>query len=63
MSRLRMTLEDLLKAYYLEQNKIKKYNGEARERRQRAKEDKYAGLAECFRNVRKCNTAGKLAYY
>lgn len=49
--RTRMTLDEL----------VKKYTTMKLKKKQR-KPDKYAGLQECIKNVRKCNCAGKLAY-
>ena len=50
--RKKINLEDLVKAYN-SMPKIKKV---------KKSRDKYAGLEECIKNVRKCNCAGKLAY-
>ena len=50
--RKRLTWEQLFKDYRDIKKRVKKTK----------KPDKYAGLKECFQNVRKCNCSGKLAY-
>ena len=51
--RTQMTLEEL----------VKKYTAMRLKQKKQKKPDKYAGLQECIKNVRRCNCVGKLAYY